>query len=428
MMAYSLNMLHDIASVSCDFLIGRHLMSMITWEKKENKPNAILFVHGLKGGQETWSYDDNVSFPKLIASDPQLSDRFDVGCFNYFTTFTNTYGASKNIFSRLFGSIRKTRKNLPIIEIAQLLRTEFYVNLNDYEKVIVIAHSMGGLVSKACILNQLEETQTTVVKGFISLAVPHSGARIANIGSFVSSNAHLVDLNVLSDAVYQFSQAWINATNLPPTKYVYGSYDKYVERKSALAIESNKLNSIAVEEDHSTICKPKDNGETIYKLVVKYILEFESMYTPPLSIHSFEDENQYDDHFFVLKMVIADVHNAITGHAKNYFFNAEEARKLFTSDHDKKLLGVLYTKINEIYRQEYEYHIANQTTSDQFVQQVHSKIMSEDNGYLKSIFTELDGVHKKGMIHQLANKADIEVVWSSKTTMEDILAKKGGAA
>lgn len=122
---------------------------MIVWEKKENKPNAILFVHGLKGGQETWSYSENITFPKLLASEPQLADRFDIGCFNYFTTFTNTYGVSKSLFSRLFGSMKKVRKNLPITEIAELLRTEFYVNLNECERVIIIAHSMGGACLKS---------------------------------------------------------------------------------------------------------------------------------------------------------------------------------------------------------------------------------------------------------------------------------------
>lgn len=126
-------------------------------------------------------------------------------------------------------------------------------------------------------------------------------------------------------------------------------------------------------------------------------------------------------------MVIADVHEGITGNAKGYFFNAEEARKLFTSDNDKKLLSVLYGKVREIYRQEHEHHIANKTTPDQFVQRVHAKIMSEDGSYLKTLLAELDGVHKKGMIHQLANKEDIDVVWSANTSIEDVLAKKGSS-
>jgi pimeloyl-ACP methyl ester carboxylesterase len=402
-------------------------MSMIDWVKRENKPNVILFVHGLNGGLETWSHDEKTSFPEMLASEPQLAEHYDIACFNYFTTFTNTYGTSKSLFSRIFGSLNKLRKNLPITELAQLLRTEFEVNLSDYERVIIIAHSMGGLISKACILGHLEETQATVVKGFISLAVPHSGAKIANIGSLISSNVQLKDLGVLSDAVDQLSRDWLNATNPPPAKYIYAAHDLVVDKKSALAIESQKKDSIAVDEDHFSICKPKDQNETVYKAVLKYIIEFNSVYKEPLLVQKFEDNNQYNDHFFVLKMVIAEVHEAITGHAKGYFFNAEEARKIFTSDHDKKLLGMLYIKVKEVYQQEYEYHIANTTTPDQFVSSVHSKIMSEDNGYLKSLLTELDSVHKKGMIHQLANKGDTNVVWSSNTKLDALLDEKGGA-
>lgn len=402
-------------------------MSMITWVKREKNPNVVLFVHGLKGGQETWSYDADTSFPLLLASDPQLADRYDIACFNYFTTFTTTYGASKSIFFRMFGSLKKLRKNLPITELAELLRTEFDVNLSGYEKVIVIAHSMGGLVAKACILRHLEETQATPVKGFISLAVPHAGAKIANIGALISSNVQLGDLSVLSDAVDQLSRNWLTATNPPPAKYIYAAHDLFVDKKSALAIESLKKDSTAVDEDHFSICKPKSQSETVYKSVLKHIVEFDSMCKAPLMIHEFKDDNQYDGHFFVLKMILAEVHEAISGHAKGYFFNAEEARKLFTSDHDKKQLAELYKKVKLVYQQEYELHIANNTTPDQFVSSVHSKIMSEDGGYLKTLLTEMDSVHKKGMIHQLANACDTGVVWSAKTTLEDLLSHKGSA-
>lgn len=396
-------------------------MSMITWTKRENNVNAVIFVHGLKGGQETWSYDEKTSFPSLLAADPQFSDRFDVGCFNYFTTFTSTYGVNKSLFQRFFKSRKSVRKNLPISEIAELLRTEFEVNLDTYEKVIIVAHSMGGLIAKACILGHLEERQATPVKGFISLAVPHAGAKIANIGSFLSSNLQLSDLSVLSDAVHKLSSDWLHSTTPPPpTKYIYGAHDIFVDKKSALAIEALKKDSTAVDEDHTGICKPKSCDENVYKAVAKYILEFESKCKPPLAIKDFQDNHQYDDHFFVLKLVIADVHEAIAGNAKGYFFNAEEARKVFTSDHHKNLLSALYGKVKEVYKQEFEHHIANKTTPDQFVQGVHARIMSEDNGYLKTILAELDGVHKKGMIHQLANAADISVVWSSNTKISDL--------
>ncbi|MFZ3185389.1 MAG: ABC-three component system protein [Pseudomonas sp.] len=402
-------------------------MSMIEWIRNEERPNLILFVHGLKGGQETWSFNENTSFPSLLNNEEKLKEKFDIACFNYFTTFTNTYGTSKSLLTRIFSSIKKIRKNLPIDELAELLRTEFSVNLTDYKKIILIAHSMGGLVSKACILKQLNETQQSPVKGFISLAVPHSGAKIANIGSLISSNVQLNDLSVLSDAVDQLNRDWLKAVNPPLTKYIYAAYDLYVDKKSALAIDSTKKDSIAVDEDHSSICKPIDKNQTVYKAVLQYIIELESSAAGTLAIADFIDEKQYDDQFFVLKMILADVHEAITGHAKEYFYNAELARKIFTSEHDREQLSQLYKKIKAIYQQEYEHHIAHKTTPDQLISNVHSKIMNEDNEYLKSLLSNLDSVHKKGMLHQIANKNNTAIVWSSATSLEKLIALKGAS-
>ncbi|MGQ7187575.1 ABC-three component system protein [Escherichia sp. HC-CC] len=49
-------------------------------------------------------------------------------------------------------------------------------------------------------------------------------------------------------------------------------------------------------------------------------------------------------------MIVADIHQDIAMHAKEYYYNAELARNIFTSDYDRKLLGHLYSKIREIYR------------------------------------------------------------------------------
>ena len=76
---------------------------------------------------------------------------------------------------------------------------------------------------------------------------------------------------------------------------------------------------LAVDEDHTSICKPADTGQTVYKAVVRYILECESQCKPPLQVKEFVDEKQYDDHYFFLKMILADIHQVITGHAKGYF-------------------------------------------------------------------------------------------------------------
>lgn len=395
-------------------------MSMLEWVKKEKNPSLIVFIHGLNGGVDTWSYSKEVSFPSLIAKNKSMQTAYDIACFNYFSTFTNTYGNAKGWAKRLFSSLKKKQKNLPVDEIAELLRTELEVNLSDYDNIIFVAHSMGGLIAKACILKQLEEEQVSSVKGFISLAVPHSGAKIANIGGLISKNVQLVDLGLLSDTVDDLTRKWIHTPNTPKTKYIYAANDIYVDKKSALAIDSIKKDSRAVDEDHSSICKPMDTTQTIYQAVLKDISDFEQHFFSILPLENFIDNNQFDTQLFVIKMVLADIHDAIQGHAKEYFYNAELARKIFTSDADRKKLECLYKKIKHIYQEEFEKHISEATTSNQLIASVHSRIMSEDKLYLNEVLNSIDSIHKKGMLHQLANKVDGAILWSSDTCLTEL--------
>jgi len=400
-------------------------MSMIEWVRCDNKKKLILFVHGLKGGSDTWRYDKENCFPDMMSNDVEIENEFDIACFNYFTTFTNTYGVSKSLFKRFFSSSKAIKKNLPITELAELLNAEFDVHLNEYEKIIIIAHSLGGLVSKACILKQLRETECSSVVGFISLAVPHSGAKIANIGALISSNVQLDDLGLMSDVIDQLTREWIESTIKPHAKYIYAAHDPFVDKKSALAIGSQKGDSIAVDEDHFTICKPKDCNQTVYKAVKNYIKQFDDLKNEKLEIKELADENQYDNHVFVLKIILADIHLAIGKHAKSYFFNAEEARKIFSSEHDMKILGKLYSRIENIYSQEYEHHLAHKTTSDIFIQSVHRRIFDERDDYLKCALGQLEDQHKKGMLHQLADKNNLNIVWSADTTLDALKKLKG---
>lgn len=393
-------------------------MSMLEWIIEKKQQNVILFVHGLKGGMETWAYDKNISFPVLLSEDVAIHDSYDVACFNYFTTFTNIYGKAKSWTAKLFQSTKKSRKNLPIKEIAELLSTEIQVNLNEYQNIIIIAHSMGGLVSKACILKHLEENQFTPVKGFISLAVPHSGAKLANIGGLISSNIQIKDLGLLSNIIDELTRDWLHASNTPEAKYLYAANDQYVDKKSALAIDSTKQDSMAVDEDHSSICKPKNDQETVYRAVLGHIKHFESFFIIHGEIKDFVDIKQYDDEYFVLKLAIADVHKRITGHAKEYFYNAELIRKIFTSEVDKKILDDLYKRIKYIYQEEYEIYISEDKKSDQLVTAVHRRIMKEDRGYLKALLKGIDNINKKGMLHQLANIRDDTILWSDESYID----------
>lgn len=396
-------------------------MSMVEWIHRDNKKSLILFIHGLNGGLDTWSFNKDTSFPGLLATDEDISATFDIACFNYFTKFSQTYAKTSGFLARLFGSKNKFEKNLPTDEIAELLHTEVSINLSDYERIILIAHSMGGLISKNLILNNIEHDEDSNIIGFISLAVPHAGAKLASILSMVSTSAQNFDLSLLSTATDNLNRRWIKCSKkLPLTRYIYGSHDTCVDKKSALPMDSDRANSIAVNEGHISISKPESNQSTVFLAVKKYILQIDANAAKKIQVERLTDEQQYDNEYFVLKMIVADIHQDISKHAKEYYYNAELIRNIFTSDHDREVLGNLYSKIREIYQEEYEQHIANAIHPDKFIASVHSRITREDKSSLESLNKSLESVHKKGMLHQLANRNDKDIVWCSGTSIESL--------
>ncbi|MEY7286942.1 ABC-three component system protein [Klebsiella pneumoniae] len=400
-------------------------MSMLIWKKKNNAKHLILFIHGLKGGSDTWAVDKITSFPQLICEDEDFCDAFDIACFEYFTNFTNTYGKSRNLLAGLFTSLTKKEVNLPVDELSELLVGECQINLSDYSNIIFVAHSMGGLIAKSCIIKMHERDLSHNITGFISLAVPHSGSETASWASMVSSNVQLGDLSVFSKETDSLNRRWVKLPKLPELKFLYGSYDSIVVKASAIPVQVSAKESIAVQEDHSTICKPKDRDSNVYLIVKKLALEIHNKTELISSSPEFKDDKQYDNEFFVLKMIVADVHSDISKHAKEYYYNAELARNIFTSDRDRETLSVLYRKIREIYQTQYHDSIANHNTANQLLAAIHKKIEDEDKVKLSSLLDTLDSVHKKGMLHQLANKLDRDIIWSPDTSLDSLDSLRG---
>ncbi|AMO82896.1 ABC-three component system protein [Obesumbacterium proteus] len=371
-----------------------------------------------------------VSLPQLIDEDPALNKTFDIACFDYYSTWSRKISGTKTLVQRLFKVRNKTPKNLPIDEISELLQTNFIVEFNGYKKVIIIAHSMGGLISKSCIIKQISKNLSTNIIGFISLAVPHSGSAIANYASFISSHEQIKDLSVLSNEVDRLNREWMGLAFRPLDRYLYGSYDTVVKKQSAIAIHSNdRANYLALDEDHTSICKPINRDALAYKSIVKYIKQIDESCRAKeiLDIRRLDDKQLYNDEYFVLKLVIADVHERITGQAKEYFYNAERARKLFTSDQDKKDLKYLYDRVNEIYKIEYQNFLCQKgrVSSEQLIYTVHSKILEKNDVHLKSRLENLTITHKAGMLHQLANSPNDKVIWTESFELDSLEKMKG---
>ncbi|WP_417543781.1 ABC-three component system protein [Marinobacter sp.] len=391
---------------------------MIEFVSQSKKSNLILFVHGFCGGEATWRNGGGRSFPELFSDDPEISEKYDIAHFLYFTKLLNLFakaGKVSTFVKRMFRTSHgKLASNISIEEIGSLLRTEIRFRLQTYDNVIVVAHSMGGLVTKSAITKDIEEKIPPKIKLFISLAVPHQGAESATFGKLISDNLQIEGLSPLNDFIHRINDEWLKTSLRPTTKYFYGVHDSVVKKTSSVPIDKEKSDAISVDEDHTSITKPESQSSTTFIAIKQIILDFENN-DPGISaleIKQLEDETEFDDELFVLKLISADIHNTTVREAKEAFLNAEYIRKFFSNTSDQKRLAELYKKIRKVYQNSYTKYIHDGIpNSGLLLADVHETIIKEDKVFLNTFILFINAIHKQGMLHQLANSEDENIWW-----------------
>lgn len=389
--------------------------------QKENK-NLILFIHGLTGSNETWNNESTGnSFPELLLKDNTINENFDIAYFEYFTSFLNLKPKLWSLQS-LWNKDKSTPKNLSVQEISNLLQTRIDYELIEYDNIILIAHSMGGLIAKRTILDNLEKGNSKI-KIFFSLAVPHLGSDLALYADFVSSNVQISDLRPLSDETMKLLNLWLKTSNLPTTKYFVGAYEGTVHFNSAIPPKTDKNDIVNVDENHRTISKPSDENSIVIVSMKRILKDFlNDVRVDDIDYDRIINE-EYNDEYFVLKLLIADVHNSLINDSKQHFYYAEEIRKIFTSNSDRQVLKELYAKVESLYSNSYGDFVSKKIlTSTELVNEIHKKIIDEDKEFLDTNLPKINGLHKKGMIHQLANDLKRNITWDEREYSMDELS------
>lgn len=385
---------------------------MIEFVHKQRNKNLILFIHGLTGSNETWKNEETgKTFPLLLLEDNEIYRNFDIAYFEYFTHFFNIKPRLRSLLS-LITRDKSTPKNLSVQELSSLLQTRIEYELIEYDNIVLIAHSMGGLIAKRTILDNIFKGNSKI-KLFLSLAVPHLGSDLAVYADFVSSNIQIEDLRPLSNETIELLNKWLKTSNLPTTKYFVGAYEGTVPMNSAIPPSTNVNDILSINENHRTISKPKDKNSIVVISTIKILKDFlKNVKVDDIDYDKIMSE-EYNDEYFVLKLFIADVHTGIIKDSKQHFYYAEAIRKIFTSTNDKQILRELYAKIDSLYRNLYGDFVSKKiSTSTELVNEVHKKIIEEDKEFLDVTLPKLNGLHKKGMIHQLANDMNRNITWN----------------
>jgi pimeloyl-ACP methyl ester carboxylesterase len=128
------------------------------------KPGAVVFVHGILGGTETWS----ALLPHL-RKDPFLECFFDLELFNYPSPV-----ARFNPLKRIpdFGDIAN--------ELNTALRQE--KRFSDRSCLVLVGHSQGGLIIQRLLVDAVRAGQANEelarIRGVVLLATPNSGSEL----------------------------------------------------------------------------------------------------------------------------------------------------------------------------------------------------------------------------------------------------------
>lgn len=389
------------------------------------KKIGVVFVHGFMGGLKTWENESGVKFCDLLKSNPGINSKYDFFEFDYFTKVNAIFeSAPVQRFLGLFDLVKKIgfnpkiKSNRPIKQLSELLSSYIRGNLNNHDEVIVVAHSMGGLIAKDYILNYVKNNGPKP-SGYVSIAVPHKGTfSAALLPSGV--NVNLNEMMPLSEYGDRINSDWQERKEyLPPSIYLVAIHDECVLPTSAIPYKIKDSEKFIVDHDHLSVCKPSDVNDLSYKFVEKFLISLApEISQAPLNSSDFD----YNKEIFVIKPIIGSVNEMGMEDAKESFFQAEIVSKAANQE-DKKTLAELQIKVLSLYRLSYVENVSKNCTANQIFTEVHKILLEQDGKVLDVAVRHINFLHKKGLLHQVANRLNRDVIWSSDTTLEEIMGK-----
>lgn len=213
---------------------------------------AVVFVHGFGGHPgETWG-----QFPDFIAADPRLAG-WDIVSIGYMT-------ALRLDLPGLWAS------DPDLTKLSLYLRTALTTEpLTQYRCIALVAHSMGGLIAQAALLDAEIARRTGHVFLF---GVPSAGLDKALLGRALKRQVR--DMLPQSDFITKLRGAWpvvYDDGRRFTLKAVAGDVDEFVPASSSHEPFPESVRAV-VPGDHLSMVKPTDPHQTNVGIVVEELL------------------------------------------------------------------------------------------------------------------------------------------------------------
>ena len=260
---------------------------------------VIIFVNGLGGGRNTWK-----EMSLFLKNNWQLDFTFDLKFYHPYNDNSKVhsffeYLNRKAILGKYLLFLYRIFIGEDISKLANGLSSYIEMNCHSYEKIILVGHSMGGLISRRMIVNELEKSHSVKVDKLITYATPHLGSKYAG---YLGITIQIRQMNYFtSDFLVNLNKNWYNlsAQNHVNPTYVVATKDGIVNNVSASGVDDNPHIVYAIGQSHSSLIKPLNIDDIGYATLVKSIMEtfIESGLSETGGIEDFGIDDGNDDEF-----------------------------------------------------------------------------------------------------------------------------------
>lgn len=282
---------------------------MITHINDPNSDKCIVFIHGLGGSQKTFK---NFS----IYLNSNWTFNYGILLF-YFSYYKNLFN-SKLLYiipKKLIFIIKAiwSKRNL---HNAKKLKKYIDKYCNDSNNIILVAHSMGGLVARQFLVNcKKENVDIRNIRMLCTFATPHNGSHVArkisvinkipllkNLYIFLSKklgyrlSPQIGDLSNLSEFLDQLNKDWRDFNVERDLKFIRigGTKDKLVKVYSSNLHNDDLNNVFYYEYGHSELISPLMNS-VIFSPIDKFLEKLNFLEIQEEYFEELEEEINYDN-------------------------------------------------------------------------------------------------------------------------------------
>lgn len=231
-----------------DSLLGNKLPKIVEFRNEPANNNLILFLHGFSGESSTTFGN----IPEYLKGEEKMN-----GWNMYSIGYSSDQMPSLGI--GIWAAIPD------ITTVAEFLNTTLHNQFAKYQRIAIIAHSMGGLALQKGLL-ELDSATRDKIRYVLMFGTPSNG--LAKAGLLKFWNRQLRDMASDSPFITGLRKQWSSSFATYPFtfKVVAGTDDEFVPRPSSLdAFDKQYCQTVA--GNHLTIVKPEDKNHAGYQLI-----------------------------------------------------------------------------------------------------------------------------------------------------------------